>query len=1252
MAAFLNDTFTDTNSTDITSHTGETGATWIHLYPGDATNPTIVSNRLASRNGTTGMHWYRASGAAPSVDQYVEAVIRYAQDGGTIAYGDISQGVIARCSGTDISNMNMDAYGYAFGWNDADKRWQLEKILASNYSSAPITQTNTVYDVTRTVGESRTIKIVVTGTTTTNIKCYVNNYLVIEYNDSTDPITTAGYGGLWEIGYAYSFEFDSITGGDLSAPDTSFQGNAFQSSAFQQFGGVLAVGDINQALTGQSLTVTGDKLGVGHGLTGQSVAVSRGTLGVGPQLTGQQVSISQGTLGVQVGSDVSQALAGQSATVSRGTLAASTDQTVALTGQSVTVSRGTLGVVVTQSVALTGQSATVSQGTLSPSLSIMVGATGAQSLAPAATTTYFSTGGTKVFIKSHNSGVWKGDYYLFQTELGSFGGAGSGRYRAAPQQAQISTEGFPTLSDAAYQKQNPYFNGAGQTQTFGRGSDAAPNQYYDDSSPYSYGGYISVDEEDNVHLMYTRIRAFHSGSLNGNYADAQIHFAYQHSDITTNAYIGPEVTKTHQDTLNTNLNAYNTGGLGVYGIYTDKALIFYTQEYNTAGEKALTGKAVTVSGGLLTPVGSNGVELTGRAATISGGTLTPSINGVTADATVQLTGRSMTVSRGTIIASDFKQNYVPAVVTRTNRGTTLGGLHSAEQIIASFTGADEVYAIEDFFTVVKSGYGDLIYVTYLSGTKKAPSVPAYVGLVVMDALTLSVTSHILTSLGTQLTPVLGTSNYAANRTGYWVSVPTAQTVKLSNGTSVTQYVLGRHVVHLSWTSGTKTSPTLTVKAGPSVTGGRYLVESLQSLEQKGDEVYHVLVEASSSSATGFYLEYNDATTSGASWTVTGSTVWTTASGFSSASFESGFAKGKKTLFYGAQQAADPTSDTPARSFTAWTNFWAGQQPYLTVEAEGRVGRVTVTIVNAIEQQLTGQSLTVSQGKLGLVQPLTGQSATVSYGTLTPTVGGAAIDQPLTGQSVTAAYGALTPTISVALTGQAVTVSKSNVGVGHGLTGQAVTVSKGNVGVGHGLTGQQATVQQGTLTPTIGYNVTLTGQSVTVARGSLAASSGVTLAGQQATVQRGSFGVGLAVVPTGQVATVSYGTLTPGISKALTGQQVAVSRGSFQVFMDLVLSGLQITISHGDVSNAISTTVNVTGVYATGEVGTVTAGDTLIPESAYLWVVHLDDLLFVVEKPVEQARVEEPVDIYATLTTSELFQKTDDDELYADATLVD
>jgi hypothetical protein len=74
MTTFVNDTFTDSDGTTITSHTGETGATWAITNWGSAPVPTIQSNELSGNTGTGSNVSYYASGVPGAADYTVSEV--------------------------------------------------------------------------------------------------------------------------------------------------------------------------------------------------------------------------------------------------------------------------------------------------------------------------------------------------------------------------------------------------------------------------------------------------------------------------------------------------------------------------------------------------------------------------------------------------------------------------------------------------------------------------------------------------------------------------------------------------------------------------------------------------------------------------------------------------------------------------------------------------------------------------------------------------------------------------------------------------------------------------------------------------------------------------------------------------------------------------------------------------------------------------------------------------------------------------
>jgi hypothetical protein len=68
MATFVNDTFTDTDSTNLDSHTGETGATWTRHGSSAAGSFLILGNRTTSNGGSNKIAYSSGTGATAEYD--------------------------------------------------------------------------------------------------------------------------------------------------------------------------------------------------------------------------------------------------------------------------------------------------------------------------------------------------------------------------------------------------------------------------------------------------------------------------------------------------------------------------------------------------------------------------------------------------------------------------------------------------------------------------------------------------------------------------------------------------------------------------------------------------------------------------------------------------------------------------------------------------------------------------------------------------------------------------------------------------------------------------------------------------------------------------------------------------------------------------------------------------------------------------------------------------------------------------------
>lgn len=540
-------------------------------------------------------------------------------------------------------------------------------------------------------------------------------------------------------------------------------------------------------------------------------------------------------------------------------------------------------------------------------------------------------------------------------------------------------------------------------------------------------------------------------------------------------------------------------------------------------------------------------------------------------------------------------NWVP---TYTKVSKDLNPVVNVQQVtndvqLREWTGVTSLWAMQHSMVTVHSGYGNVAYLAYLASTSGAPRTPSYVGLIVMDIESQEVFAHEVKALAAVTTPFTTEDDQYQEPNPHR---PMSQAIKLSDGRSVTQFSIKGYVVNLSWTSGSHRHPTFSTKAGPS-TGT--LCSGVDFLEVRGNTVYHVFMRGNGVTPTAFRPVYNDATSpTDASWTVPGSDLWSWSLTFSASSkavqFYSGSSKGKQTWFGETvydNVAPNYLGDSAFRSGEAWIDFWANQNPVLTVEAEGRVGVVeTAALNNTVSVQLVGHQLTTYLTN-GLISgenksvALTGQQVYVGF---TSPGGVQHVTVPLVGHSMEASIG------QIGFPGRSVSVLLD----GLSMTMQMNTPSSLPPGTVQ-LAGFQATTQRGTLVPHI--TVALTGLSCTASGGMLTPSTplfnglqltasagtlvptvGATLTGQVATPAAGTLTPVVAGKPSGQVATTQRGTITPHVSVQLVGQSCTVSQGTMARVVGPTLTGQVATASGGAFGPALSIPI-------TGRSATVSAG---------------------------------------------------------------
>lgn len=185
--AFVNDTFTDTDSTIITSHTGETGATWVRQF-GHTGDSYIQSNRLAYGSGVA---VHRASGTPASADYSVFGWLYVAS-----TVSGSAAGAIARAQS--------GAGTYYYGGYVQGAGWRLYKYIALSGTQLGSTAAQTL-----TVGQTYLIELRVVGD---QISLYVDGTLKVGPVTDTS-ITTAGSAGarLYLGSASTGYHLDRIT---------------------------------------------------------------------------------------------------------------------------------------------------------------------------------------------------------------------------------------------------------------------------------------------------------------------------------------------------------------------------------------------------------------------------------------------------------------------------------------------------------------------------------------------------------------------------------------------------------------------------------------------------------------------------------------------------------------------------------------------------------------------------------------------------------------------------------------------------------------------------------------------------------------------------------------------------------------------------------------------------------------------------------------------------------------------------------
>jgi hypothetical protein len=332
--AFVTDTFTDTNGTALTSHTGELGATWTyHTGLGTSNSATIDNNEVYA----TAVAIYYPSGTPTSADYSVSADITCIS-----SVASNNTGIAARLDAIGGTNFYRLQYAQSTSLWNLDRRWSGGNATLGTYS-----------DTGFTAGVTRTIKLQVNGST---ISAYIDGTLRITGTDAN--ITAAGHPGLL-----------AATNSGGSTATTGFHTQSF--NANNPTSGAYTVTALNgtYAITGQSAALTVNRVLTAnngtYAVTGKAATVAfnrvltatNGTYAV----TGKAATLTVNR--VLSAANGTYAVTGKAATLTVNRVLTASSGTYAVTGQLATITYTTVGAYVLTALsgtyAVTGQTATI-----------------------------------------------------------------------------------------------------------------------------------------------------------------------------------------------------------------------------------------------------------------------------------------------------------------------------------------------------------------------------------------------------------------------------------------------------------------------------------------------------------------------------------------------------------------------------------------------------------------------------------------------------------------------------------------------------------------------------------------------------------------------------------------------------------------------------------------------------------------------------------------------------------------------------
>jgi hypothetical protein len=240
------DSFTGSAGTALTSHTGEIGASWVHV--GGDNTAVLTDEGRVRRNGTGGSR-DSVSAVPPSADYAVEADLHVKSN-----LSGERVGVVGRMSADG-------GYYYMAQYQQVDNGFHLYKSHSGGFNWLGCWCPGG----SASVGQTFRLRLDMSGTTTTTLKVYVDGVLRVSYADSSSPHMAAGTAGLQDGAYGLSANKTDSTGvhvdnfrvvsntGTAVTDRKGTNNGAFVGAPLLNEPGALA-GDFNRAVRGDGST--------------------------------------------------------------------------------------------------------------------------------------------------------------------------------------------------------------------------------------------------------------------------------------------------------------------------------------------------------------------------------------------------------------------------------------------------------------------------------------------------------------------------------------------------------------------------------------------------------------------------------------------------------------------------------------------------------------------------------------------------------------------------------------------------------------------------------------------------------------------------------------------------------------------------------------------------------------------------------------------------------------------------------------